>query len=241
MKPRFLFTAALIFAAGVLGITGRAAAIDDPALLSEANQILFTANHLESIVEPVKLVYTFEKSGTLEKGFTGRVVVNVTKVLPSGRKNMSFRFLSGKRKIRFPMLKGYNSNPVFMLFLERDSRELQRLTGGNALYFRNLTRYALAGRAKVAPTTFTYNGRTVSGTEIQVQPFTDAGLRKRFLRYINRTYVFILSNEIPGGFYKISSITPSVTDGKVLNQESLTFLEVKEKRKKREKEGLAGR
>ncbi len=228
--------AAFAVAALAFGITSRATAFDDPSLLSEANQALFTTNHLESITQPVKLMYSFEKSGTLGESFTGRVVVNVTKVLPSGRKNLSFRFLSGKRKVRFPPLKGYKSNPIFMLFLERDAQELRRMTGGNALYFRNRIRYALAGSAEVSPTTFTFNGRTMNGTEIRVQPYLKAGLRKRFLQFIQRTYVFIISNEIPGGFYQISSITPGGSGDGVLNRESLTFVKVEERKKKKKKD-----
>jgi hypothetical protein len=223
--------AALTTAVGVLAgachVAAQDASVQDFASeLSVANQALYTTNHLKSITEPAILIYDFERKGTLGEALKDSVEEKITEVLPSGRKNMSFQFLSGENRVRFPPQYGFNGNPIFMLFLEHDVRELQQLTGGNALYFRNRIRNALAGSAEVNPTTFTFRGETFNGTEIRIQPFLGVELAHRFPKYAQRTYVFILSDEIPGGFYRVSSITPAKPGEVALNEESLTFREI---------------
>ncbi len=223
--------AALTTALGVFSGACLAAAEDksvqgQASQLSEANQALYTTNHLKSITEPATLIYDFERKGGLGGALKDAVEEKITEVLPSGRKNLSFQFLSGENRIRFPPQYGFNGNPIFMMFLEHDVRELQRLTGGNALYFRNRIRNALAGSAEVNPTSFTFQGETYNGTEIRIQPYLNAGLAHRFPKFARRIYVFILSDEIPGGFFRVRSITPAKPGEVALNEESVTFREI---------------
>ena len=203
-----------------------AQATDNPDELSRANQALFTANHLETIKEPVALLYDFEKSGSLEDGFSDKVIATITDILPSGRKNMSFKFLTGKQKIRFDNIHETEGNPVFMLFLERDAREMQRMTGGNALYFRNRIRQGLASTNEIKPTTFTFDGKEYKGREIDVHPYAEAELKARFKRFSDKTYTFILSDEIPGGIYQVRSLVPAeagTDSNEPLVEETMTF------------------
>ena len=206
---------------------------DESNPYSEANIALFSTNHLESINAPTRIIYDYERKGSLDDDFRDRVLVLVTKILPSGRKNLSFKFLSGKRKVRFPSYKSFTGNPVFMLFLERDAREMQKMTGGNALFFRNRVRHALAGLANVTPTTFSFEGKTLDGKEIRVKPFTrkslalfegTKGLERRFLRFIDKEYIVIASQSVPGGIYSITATTPSEKEGDPLSVETLTFI-----------------
>ncbi|MBT4770452.1 MAG: hypothetical protein HOO00_08035 [Rhodospirillaceae bacterium] len=231
-------SALLIVSASAPAVAGEKAAEidftpDESNPYSEANIELFSTNHLESIDVPTEIIYDFEHKGSLDNEFKGRVLVLVTKVLPSGRKNLSFKFLSGKRKVRFPSYKSFTGNPLFMLFLERDAREMQKMTGGNALFFRNRVRHALAGLAHVTPINFPFEGKTVDGKEIRVKPFTreslalfegTKGLEKRFLRFINKEYIVVTSPNVPGGIYSITATTPSENEGDPLSVETVNFV-----------------
>ena len=226
--PKAFVIAGLIAVAVVFGPAGPAAAVEKSddlsaaSKLSTANQALYTTNHLKSITHSVRLNYGFKKTGTLENGFTDKIIVNVKRVLPSGRKDLEFTFLTGKNKVRFRPMQGFNGNPVFMLFLERDVREMQRMTGGNALYFRTRIRNAIAA-AETHPTTFTFRGKTYQGTEIRIQPYRDSDLISRFPQFSRKTYIFMLSKDIPGGFYQIRAMTPAGKKDVELTDERLTF------------------
>ena len=190
--------------------------------LSAANKALYVENHLENIDRPTQIYYDFEKDSRLEDDIEGRVVVNIIKLRPSGRKDMTFRFLKGRNKVRFPPQVNMEGNPVFMLFLERDAREMQRYTGGNALYFRNRIRHALAA-ADTKPARFDFQGREVEGREIRIQPFATDELADRFPRYRDKEYRFLLSTEVPGMIYQIDALTPSQSGEDWVSQERLTF------------------
>jgi hypothetical protein len=128
VKLKAVFTVAAVFLATAPVITPGASVHAEPAVagdytfdeanVSEANQLLFGTDHLESITEPVRLVYDFKRTGILGKSFDDEVFVNIKKILPSGRKNISFRFLTGKNKTRFPSANGVKLNFVFQAFLE---------------------------------------------------------------------------------------------------------------------------
>merc|ERR1711988_1204699 len=103
--------------------------------MSSANIALFIDEHLKTITEPSRIFYKFQKESTREDNFVGNVVLNIVKIDDDNTKHITFRYLKGRNKVRFPPQIGAKGNPVFMLFFERDSRDMQRLTGGNALFF----------------------------------------------------------------------------------------------------------
>ena len=52
-----------------------------------------------------------------------------------------------------------------MLFFERDARDMQRLTGGNALFFRSRIRHSIAA-TDVEDIEFNFNGEKYSGKQV---------------------------------------------------------------------------
>jgi len=233
LNIKHFISALAIAAAGLATTLGSAGATTDPKDLSPANRALFTSDHMASIHQPTVLVYDFERKGTLEPAFTDTIEANVTGIEPDGGKDMSFHFMNGKNHIEFRDFSDFVGNPIFMLFLERDVRELQRLTRGSAVYFRGRIRDALAGSAMMEPTTFEFHGKTLKGTEIRIEPFVKDPLNERYPRFAKKTYVFILSDEIPGGFYKVGTLTPNPSADQPLLDESVTFREARPPEAKR--------
>ena len=237
MNRKYIIPALVIAAGGLLAAISPANATTDPKVLSPANQALFTSDHMASIKEPGVLVYDFERKGSLGDAFKDTIEAKITKVWPDGGKDVTFHFLSGAHHIEFRNFEDYVGNPIFMLFLERDVRELHRLTKGGAVYFRNRIRNALAGSATVKPTSFGFGGKTVKGTEIRIEPFANDPLNDRYPRFAKRSYVFLLSDEVPGGFYKVDSFTPDPSSDTPLLDESMTLRELQPAHQKRADEG----
>ena len=223
MNTKQIMTALAIATAGLTATAGGAAATDNPKDLSPANQALFTTDHLASIKEPAVLVYDFQRTGTYEPSFTDTVEAEITGLEPDGGKDMKFHFLSGANHVEFRDFYDFVGNPIFMLFLERDVREMGRLTHGHQLYYRTRIRNALAGSATVTPITFQFDGKKVSGTQISVMPYADDPKNVDYPRFAKKKYTFILSKEVPGGFYKIDTYTPDPLSDKPLVAETLTF------------------
>ena len=148
--------------------------------MSSANIALFIDENLKTIEEPSRIYYKFIKESTREDNFKGNVVLNIVKIDDDKTKHITFRYLKGRNKVRFPPQIGAKGNPVFMLFFERDARDMQRLTGGNALFFRSRIRHSIAA-TNVDDVEFKFNGENYVGKQISFQPFLKPNLKTEFL------------------------------------------------------------
>ncbi len=195
---------------------------------SDAEKLLFETDHLKKITKPAKLHYSFVKSGTLEQSFQDEVEISIDKIKPDGGKIVTVEFLSGTNKINFPPTEEAKGNPVLLYFLERDIREMQRLTGGKPPYFKRRIQIALADHAEMHPVKFVFDGKEVDGKEIKIAPYANDELKERFGKYVGKYYLFTLSDKIPGEVYQLRSVTPDKQSGgsgkeQPLIEETLTF------------------
>ena len=202
-----------------------AAGADDS--FSAAEQMLFLSDHLANVHNATAIKYAYSKIGTLDPASDGTVSLTVTAMPQGAGKHTHVDFLSGERKFDLPDIDDATSNPVILFFLERDVRDMQRRTGGQASYFRKRVRLALAESAQVQPVQFEFNGRRVSGTQISIHPFTDDPLKSRFKQLSDKTYVFTLSQDVPGQLYRMQTqarAPRAQDDGPPLLEESITFI-----------------
>jgi hypothetical protein len=195
-------------AAALLG--GHAAAATE---FSAAEQALFVANHLAALKPSTTLHYRFRKSGSLEPGFDDTASMALS-AQPDGKCcAAAAEFLSGTRRLALPAIEGAQGNPVILYFLERDIREMQRLTKGQPNYFRKRIRIAVAEAATIRDVTLPFQGRNVAAKEIIVTPYADDPLRARFEQFINKRYVFTLSDAVPGGVLSIRTQVDAAAAG----------------------------
>ena len=190
--------------------------------MSSANIALFIDEHLKSIKEPSRIFYKFEKESTREDNFIGNVVLNIVKVDDDNSKHITFRYLKGRNKVRFPPQIGAKGNPVFMLFFERDSRDMQRLTGGNALFFRSRIRHTIAA-TEIKDTEINLGNKKIPAKIISFQPFTETELKNRVSRYKTKKFIIVMSDEIPGYIYRIEAFIKDLEDPDDMVKETLQF------------------
>ncbi len=190
---------------------------------SPAQRAIFNTPHLANITQPVTLRYSYQHQGTLEQAFNDVVDVIITKVMPDGGRDVSFNFLSDKHHQDFPVIEGFHSNPVIMMFLEHDVAGLSSQTGGSALYFRNRIREAFVDRATAEETTVLFGGKEVPATHVTLQPFLQDPMRERFEKFAEKSYEFYLAPDVPGGVYSIRVLTPGGSPDKPLEENLLQF------------------
>lgn len=215
-RLRALLPAALLFGLAA----GSAAAFE----LTPAQTLLFDTGHMAGAPADTTLTYTFTKSGTREPGFTDRIEMTVTAGGDDAHRDASFQFLTGDNAIGFEPMKGFRGNPLIMLFLERDVREMKRLTGGSDLYFRNRIRYAFAAdTTALSATTVTWEGRTVPATEVVIHPYVKDELIDRYRAFEQKEYRFVLSDAVPGAVYSITAETPGDGGAEAALRETMTL------------------
>jgi hypothetical protein len=207
----------LAFTASVHAVTG----------FSEINNELFDKAHLKNVNQPGVLHYKYKKESFIDGEREDTIDMTVTNIRNTGRKDTSFEFFTGSYNRPYQDRNNQQGNGVFVLYLEFDIHELDRLTGGEWPYFQRKIRWALAKGAVKKDIEFEYQGQQVKGIQYIIQPFANDPKKERYSLYANKYYIFTMSEQIPGEFYQIRTIVP---DGKkwqegdeVLMEEILTF------------------
>ena len=170
---------------------------------SAAERALFMSDQLSALQPPNTLAYQFRKSGSLEPGFADSVNVKLRAQPDGSCCAASAEFFSGARRLMMPETEEARGNPVIMYFLERDVREMQRLTKGQANHFRKRIRLAIYDGATLRDVALQFQGKAVAGREIVISPYLADPNRPRFELLANKQYVFTLSDAVPGGVYAI--------------------------------------
>jgi hypothetical protein len=194
---------------------------------SEVNNELFDKPHLKNILEPTTLHYSYKKQSFVDGDREDTIDVNVTNIRNTGRRDSHFEFFTGAHKRPYEDRNDQQGNGVFVLFLEFDIHELDRLTGGDWAYFQRKIRWALAAGADKKDVEIDYQGKKIKGVQYTIQPYINDPKNDRYSLYAGKYYMFTLSEEIPGEIYQVRTIVP---DGKTwkegdafLTEEVVTF------------------
>jgi hypothetical protein len=194
---------------------------------SEVNNELFDKAHLKNITQPGTLRYSYKKQSFVDGDREDTIEMVVTNIRNTGRRDSHFEFFTGAYKRPYEDRNNQQGNGVFVLFLEFDIHELQRLTGGEWPYFQRKIRWALAEGAERKEVDIEFEGKTVKGIQYVIQPYLNDPKNARYSLYAGKYYIFTLSEEIPGEIYQVRTVVP---DGKTwkegddfLTQEVVTF------------------
>jgi hypothetical protein len=205
-----LFHSLVCLVAALVLAAPAAAAEND---ISPAERAIFMEKQLANIKPPATLQYDFRRSGTLEAAFDDKVQLAL-KARPDGTCcAASGKFLSGARQVDEPEVADADANPAILYFLERDIREMERLTKGKANYFRKRIRMAVFQGAVTRSVTLSYRGKPMAVREITVSPYLDDPNRAKFEQLAKKRYVFLLAATVPGGLYGIRTQVDAAAAG----------------------------
>jgi hypothetical protein len=236
-----LLLTSLLIGPGIGGVSAQAAKPPQPMTtespgeapskpISAVEQRVFLDNHLANLAKTADVEYSFKRSGTLGDNFEDKVVLHVRGSGKQKGRVASADFLSGNSTLHLPEVQNPQGNPVVLYFLERDVREMERITKGKQYFFRKRVRLALADADQIKPVTVLFEGREIKADEVRVQPYlNDPVMQARAEKYEKKTYIFTLSSQVPGGVYQIQTTVAS-PDGKAdapLIDETMTFAKLR--------------
>jgi hypothetical protein len=170
---------------------------------SPAEKLLFMADQLGGLRLPTTLKYSFRKTGTMEEAFDDKVALVISAGADGKCCTGHGEFLTGPRKLEIPDVEGASGNPVLMYFLERELREMQRLTKGSQGHFRKRIRMAIYSGATLREVSLSYRGKAIKGQEVLITPFLDDPNRPKYEKLAVKEYRFWLSDAVPGGVFGI--------------------------------------
>lgn len=183
------------------------------------------SKHLKDVHGPTRLHYEFHKSGSLEQAFSDTVDIDISPA-SDGSMKAAARFFSGQRRISYPDVEHAEGNPVLLFYLEREIREMARLTGGQANHFRKMIRTALAESAQIKDTEIHFEGRALQAQQITIWPYLSDQYRDRYPRLVDKQYIFTICEAIPGAMYEIRGVAQPAEGspkGQAVIDETLTF------------------
>jgi hypothetical protein len=198
LRPLVPFFAALLLA----GPAGAIAAADD---ISPAERKVFMDAHLDNLPASAELSYGFRTSESGATTLDDSVTLSTRKDGDRGRV-VNVDYLHGEHHLELPAVDHAQSNPVILYFLEHDVRDMHRRLGGQENYFRRRIRLAFAEAARMRPVNIRYAGRQVQATEVSVQPYADDPLKDRFKGLAGKSYILLLSDQVPGGVYQLRTV-----------------------------------
>jgi hypothetical protein len=171
--------------------------------ISRAEKVLFQSKHFGNIKKPTSLNYIFNETENGPEPVNGNVSVDILKRHADGTASVVAKFSTGTSEIPIEPIDHAQGNPVILGFLERDIAEMKRLTGGAPGYFRKRIRLALAAPdVPLKKIMVPYRGSQVGAYEITIYPYLDDPLKERLGKYVNKAYVFITSEAVPGTLYR---------------------------------------
>jgi len=219
--------AAIVFSVVTLALPGPVCAAD-PSEFSVAETRLFVDDHLRGVPSSTTLDYTYTLRESLESPIDDSARVIVGPASKGRGRSVKVEYLSGTRALELADIDAANANPVILYFLERDIREMHRLTGGSTSYFRKRIRMALAEGGEVVTPVVDVGTRHVATTQIRIAPYRDDPARSRYEKFSDKTYVFTLSDEIPGKVVELHSelLAPPAASGaarEIVIAETLRF------------------
>ena len=214
---------ATLTAAALLAALSTPSLAADPSEFSAAEKLVFVDPHLSNLKGPTVLRYGFVKSGALEAGFTDEARIEISF---NGKTccTASGQFLTGERELKLPEIPEAQANPVILFFLERDIREMQRLTKGRPNYFQKRIRMAMVDEAQVRPTKVSFKGREVPAQEVTLAPYVTDPAKSRYEKFAQKRYTFVLAKDVPGGVYQIrTSLADPQAGSPAMIEEVMTF------------------
>lgn len=227
-RPRInAFAMALVVALSAILTTAPAQAMDT------AQKLLFDTPYLQQLKLPSSLNYTYRHDAAEErqfgKPFTDTIAVDLSRPSnPEHVNSVSMRIFTGERARALGPNVDMKGNPIIMIFLERDLWEMKRRVGGEPIFYRNKIRRALRDQAKVEKIEIDFEGKPIGAHKVTITPFTDEAANKRMVKYLNKSYEFVVADAVPGGFVSVRSIVPPAeADAKALVEDELTFSSLK--------------
>lgn len=193
--------------------------------------LIFNTRHLDLIGKGDGVKYKFEHAVTDEKlmgkPFADDIKLEVSEVNGDGQRNLDVTVFTGDRQRPVQNYDGLTINPVFIWFLDKCVENYRLVSGGKQPYLKGRMRDAFIDKAEVEPAKLEFGGKTVDGYKVTIAPFATDPNKHKMQGFENSKFTFVLSKEIPGYFYELSSEIFSSQAGTGKMQDRLVLMEAK--------------
>ncbi|GLK73681.1 hypothetical protein KHC23_16165 [Ancylobacter dichloromethanicus] len=191
-----------------------------------ASELFFEAPYLSKVEPGTTLTYAYKhvtSEAKLGEGFDETLDMKVSAPADDPSRRVAEVVIHrGEKEGEAGPFPTMNGNPIALILLERDVKEMAQLTKGSPFYLRNRVREHLSS-GTVDPARFSFDGREVEGWKLTMRPFTEDPNKDKLLELAGRRYEFLFSQAVPGGLYSIDVVTPKADGSGNIIETSLTL------------------
>ncbi|WP_159586870.1 hypothetical protein [Chelativorans xinjiangense] len=228
---RSLALAATMAAGPILSAATADGQPEEGLVPGSAASAIYGFNQLAALHDDTTLIFDYRLDGdAVETPFTDRIVLNFSKRDAEKEEgdavfNVEGTMFAQTRKQTIPSISASRVNPILLIFLQHDVRQMNGNTGGNGGYFRNAIRRALRapGEGGTDAKTVTLGGRSVPAKLITLRPFMNEANQQRMPSLAGKIYRIVVSEKVPGGVYEIQTEVPGESGQTVLLRETYRF------------------
>jgi hypothetical protein len=191
----------------------------------DAADLLFEGSHWETATAGSTIGYRYQRTSgnaeTFGPSFEDRIRLKLEAGESAANRTVRVELFTPPRYRPAGPFEDVPGNPVVVLFLEHHLATLAGSLKANPRYFKQAIRAGLRDKASVEPVKLQHGGREVEGWRVAVKPFADDRNREKMRGLDSFTYVFTVSNAVPGRLVSIEA-EAKAADGSTLLKETLT-------------------
>lgn len=178
-----------------------------------AVSLIFSEPYLKKLEHPAAIAYQYSHATSTPDAYGAPFEESVTvkvdaPTLEGGFNSVAIWMKDESREYKLGPFENTSGNPVVMMFLERDLRQMRSKVGGAPVYFRNTIRRAFRDGAEVDDVNVQVKGVSVAAKRITIKPFVDEQGIGRFGKFRGKVFETIVTDAVPGGIYTMRSFIP---------------------------------
>ncbi len=197
----------------------------------EAADLIFQNRHLDLVQKGATVAYKFEHAVSDEKlmgkSFTDDIKIAVTDVNATGQRILDVTVFTGDRQRPVQNYDGLTINPVFIWFLDKCVENFRTVAGGKQPYLKGRMKEAFVEKPTLEDVKIEFGGKTIDAKKVTIEPFATDPNKHKMQGYENSKFSFVMSKDIPGYFYELTSEMVSTQPGAGKLNDRLKIVEAK--------------
>ncbi|MDT3380237.1 hypothetical protein RNI52_23140 [Labrys neptuniae] len=182
------------------------------AATPDAATLLFEEPQLDKTAVNQVLTYAYHRKSADDKlygaSFDDTIRLTLDKGETEQTRTVQVQLFSGAHRRAAGPFENMSGNPVLSLFLEHHIGVLAEAYQANPRYFKTAIRTALRDKAEVKPAEIPFEGRSLPGWRVSIQPFSDDPNKARLNGLDTLRYEFLVARDLPGEIARIEVSAP---------------------------------
>ena len=147
-----------------------------------------------------RLTYAYTKKADAAFGpsFDDKIALSLEKGDDAKSRTVDVKMFTGEHVKAAGPFRSTEQNPVLLLALEANVEDLTHAWHANPRFLKNAVRKAWRDDAKIEKTQIEFDGKSVPGTRITIEPYKDSSEAPKMMGLQTMVYIVEIADDVPG-------------------------------------------